>query len=100
MALEHDRQPVSGHEHLFLPLGERNHGDAWHTVGGVDGLERCGELAFAAVDHDQVRQRGEALVIASGLTRIAKAGNRRATTWASDAEIVLTSSSPLTENVR
>ena len=57
---EHDRLAAPRHEDLLEPLGERDDGDALRARDG-ERLERAGgELALAAVDHDQVRQRREA----------------------------------------
>ena len=50
------------HEHLLLPLRERDHGHARQVERLHRGDRRC-ELALAAVDHDEVRRRRERLVV-------------------------------------
>ena len=70
MGIEPDRLRSTGHEDLLLALGERNDGDAREVVRRVDRLERGRQLAFAAVDHDEVWDRREALVVPLGRRRI------------------------------
>ena len=61
MTVEHDRAGDARHEHLLLPLRERDHGDTWQ-VELFHRREGCGELPFAAVDDDEVGRGSEALV--------------------------------------
>ena len=49
----------AGHEDLLDPLGERDDGDAAVAEALRRASRPADELARAAVDHDQVRQRGE-----------------------------------------
>ena len=63
VALEPHRRRAAGHEDLLLALGERDDGDA-RQVELAHRRERRGELALAAVDHDQVRERRERAVVA------------------------------------
>ena len=70
VARDRDRLRAAGDEDLLDPLGEPDHG---HLVVAAleQGRQRAHarrELALAAVDHDQVGQRGEALV-ALGVVR-------------------------------
>ncbi len=67
-ALEHDRLGPAGDEHLLLALGQRDDGHP-RELAGLHRLERRRELALAAVDHDEVRRLGEALVVVVGRRR-------------------------------
>ena len=60
--VEHDRVGAAGHEDLLVALGERDHRHA-RQVEGLHRRERRRQLALAAVDHDEVRRRGERLVV-------------------------------------
>ena len=64
-------------EHLLDPLGEADHGHA-QVAERAQLLQPGGQLAAAAVDHDQRRQRGEALVVLLVVRDCARAGRRTA----------------------
>ena len=85
-----ERRRAARHEHLLALLGQADDG---HLGGArAQRLERRRELPLAAVDHDQVRPAGEALVVAlvgavvggrvggGGLGRGAPADRRRGQT--------------------
>src|SRR5688572_804578 len=71
-ALEHDRPPLPGNEHMLLPLGERDDRDARQLVL-VDGAERGRQLPFPPVDDDEIRDAAERLVPVRGARRHARA---------------------------
>ncbi len=60
--VEHERRGASGEEDLLDALGQRDHHDT-ALAKAAQRLQTGGELAFAAVDHDEVGQRGEAGVV-------------------------------------
>jgi hypothetical protein len=62
MAVELDRVRPVGDEHLLVPLGQRDHGDA-RQVECLQSRHHGRELPLAAVDHDQVRRGRERLVV-------------------------------------
>src|SRR4029078_4549457 len=63
--VEHDRAGAPGYEDLLLPLRERDPRPAREVVGLHRG-ERRRELTLAAVDDDEVGDRGKALVVLPG----------------------------------
>ena len=67
--LEAHRGRASGDEHLLLALRERDDRHPRKVVRRVDRLERGRELPLASVDHDEVRDGREALVVAVGRRR-------------------------------
>ena len=74
---QRQRVPAPGHEHFLALLGEA------HEVHGHAGVAqrrvRRRELALAAVDHDEVGQRGEALVVAPHDVAACRSKRRRST---------------------
>ena len=60
--VEHERRAAAGQEDLLDPLGQRDDRDA-ALAKAVQRAEAGRQLTLAAVDHDQVRQRGEARVV-------------------------------------
>ena len=65
--VEQDRLRAARDEHLLLALRERDHRHPRQAGGRLHRLERRRELPLAAVDHDEVRDRREALVVAVGI---------------------------------
>ena len=59
---QQDRLRPAGNEDLLDPLGERDHRHPRQVELAHRGQRRR-ELALAAVDHDEVRRRGERLVV-------------------------------------
>ena len=71
--IEQDRLRTTGNEYLLLTLRERDDGNARKARCRLDRLERRRQLPLAAVDHDEVRHCGEALVEAAGIEAVAEA---------------------------
>ena len=56
-ARDHDRLRIAGDEDLFEPFGEADDGELAVDIYGLQRLDGGGELALAAVDHDEVGPR-------------------------------------------
>ncbi len=55
--VEVNGQGIAGEVEFFEAFGDADHGDLAPKTEFVQGFEGVGELALAAVDHDQLRQR-------------------------------------------
>ena len=73
---------------------ECDDGHARHLVRRLDRFERGGELPLAAVDHDEVRDCREALVVATRLGTVPQAGESPRDDLTDRGEIVLTVEAP------
>ena len=73
VTVEQDRLRPTRHEHLLLPLRQRDHGDPRQPRRRLHRLEGRRQLPLAAVDHDEVRDGREALVVPPGVARVAQA---------------------------